>query len=164
MNSYYHAVISAKKHGGVPEDYQPLHDFIDSSKQTIADIRHRAILHSAFGIFIAEKVFGPTIKNSEGKEVPTRIIAEEHVQDDLGFIPTVEHWLGEMPARPWMSGSRKKNRQEPEPPKLIPLTEEQIKDLHTPKEEISRELTMDGALQYREKLRNLGKIKNDKDN
>lgn len=120
MNSYYHAVISAKKHGGVPEDYQPLHDFIDSSKQTMADVRHRALLHSAFGIFLAERVFGPTILNSEGKNIPTRLLAEEHVQDDLGFIPTVEHYLGEMPVRPWMSGTVKKTKVIPPVPTNTP--------------------------------------------
>lgn len=113
MNSYYHAVISAKKHGGKPEDYQPIHDFIDSSKSTIADSRHRALLHNSFGIFLAEKVFGPAITNSEGKAVPTRIIAEEHVIDDLGFIPTPEHYLGEMPIKPWMSGTVKKTKKLP---------------------------------------------------
>jgi hypothetical protein len=150
MNSYYHAVISAKKYGGVPEDYQPLHDFIDSSKQALADMRHRAILHSSFGIFLAEKVFGPTITNKDGKEIPTRLLAEEHVQEDLGFIPTVEHWLGEMPVRPWMSGSRKKNKWEPEPPKLEPLTDEKFQEKAN---EVPRELTMDGATQYRKKMK-----------
>ena len=152
MNSYYHAVISAKKYGGVPEDYQPIHDFIDSSKQTLADIRHRAILHNTFGIFLAEKVFGPSITNSEDKEVPTRLIAEEHVLEDLGFIPTVEHWLGEMPARPWMSGSRKKRKWEPEPKKLTP---QEIKDETV--ETVEESLTMDGASRYRHNLKNLGK-------
>lgn len=110
MNSYYHAVIAAKKHGGMPEDYQPLYDFIDSSKASLGDVRHRAILHSTFGIFICEKVFGHTITNAEGKNIPTRILAEEHIMDDLGFIPTVEHWLGELPIRKWMGGSVKKTK------------------------------------------------------
>lgn len=109
MNSWYHAVISAKKHGGVPEEYLPIHDFIDSSKATIADVRHRAMLHNAFGIFLCEKLFGHTITLSTGKTVPVRIVAEEHVHDDLGFIPTVEHWLDDLPIHPWMSGSRKKD-------------------------------------------------------
>lgn len=124
MNSYYHAVISAKKHGGLPEDYQALHDFIDSSKQTIADARHRAILHSAFGIFLAEKVFGHTILNSEDKHIPTRILAEEHIQDDLGFIPTVEHYLNEMTLQPWMSGTVKKTKVIPSVPKSVPPSDE----------------------------------------
>lgn len=140
MNSYYHAVISAKKHGGLPEDYQPVHDFIDSSKATIADVRHRAILHSAFGIFLAEQVFGAAITNSEGKSVPVRLIAEEHVQDDLGFIPTVEHWLGEMPVRPWMSGTVKKT-------KILPA----IPEPPTPSETNEG----DAATRYRQNLRTI---------
>jgi len=132
MNSYYHAVISAKKHGGKPEDYQKLHDFIDSTKATLADVRHRALLHSAFGIYLCERLFGHTIKNCDQKEIPTRILAEEHILEDLGFIPTVEHWLAEMPLRKWMSGSRKKNKLEPEPPnKLMRNKEQTIEDTAT---------------------------------
>lgn len=112
MNSFYHAKISAKKYGGVPADYQPIHDFIDSSKSSMADVRHRALLHSSWGIFLVEKVFGPVIFNMEGKEIPTRLIAEEHILEDLGFIPTVEHWLGETPIRKWMSGTAKKTKEE----------------------------------------------------
>lgn len=109
MNSHYHARITAKKHGGIPEDYQEVHDFLDSSKATLGDVRHRALLHNTFGIFLAESLFGVVIRNSEGTDVPTRLIAEQHVLDDLGFIPTVEHWLGEMPIQIWMGGSAKKD-------------------------------------------------------
>jgi hypothetical protein len=42
---YRHAVSSAKKWGGVPEDYLPVHDLFDSSKAVIADNRHRAFTH-----------------------------------------------------------------------------------------------------------------------
>jgi hypothetical protein len=109
MNSYYHAKISAKKHGGVPEDYQALHDFIDSSKSSLADVRHRALLHNSWGVFLCERLFGTAIVNTQGKTVPVRLLAEEHIQDDLGFIPTVEHWLAEMPVQIWMGGTGKKD-------------------------------------------------------
>jgi hypothetical protein len=118
MNTHYHAVIAAKKHGGIPEDYYEIYDFIDSSKQSLGDVRHRAILHSTFGIFLCERVFGHTITNSAGKQIPTRILAEEHIIDDLGFIPTVEHWLGELPIRKWMSGTVKKTKVIPHFPKI----------------------------------------------
>lgn len=110
MNSHYHAVIAAKRHGGQPSDYYELYDFIDSSKATLGDVRHRAMLHSTFGIYVCERVFGHTIKNSDNKDVPTRILAEEHILDDLGFIPTPEHWLGSIKIEPWMSGTRKRER------------------------------------------------------
>jgi hypothetical protein len=32
-NCYYHSVSSVKKWGGKPEDYQPIHDWMDESKK-----------------------------------------------------------------------------------------------------------------------------------
>lgn len=109
MNSFHHARISAKRHGGLPEDYQELHTFIDSSKACLGDVRHRALLHSTWGVFLCERLFGATITNAEGRATPVRLLAEEHILDDLGFIPTVEHWLGEMPVQIWMGGTGKKD-------------------------------------------------------
>lgn len=107
MKPHIHSKISAKKFGGIPSDYQAIHDFIDSSKATYADMKHRAILHSSFGCFIVEKVFGLTFINSEGKEVSTRDVAEEHILEDLGTIPTVEKWLKNLPIEDWMYGGLK---------------------------------------------------------
>ena len=36
---WIHAVSSAKRFGGVPDDYLAIHEFMDSSKSTIADMR-----------------------------------------------------------------------------------------------------------------------------
>jgi len=104
MKPIVHARISARKYGGVPTDYLPIHDFMDSTKAALPDIRHRAILHSSFGCFLVEKVFGTTITNSAGKEVCVRDIAEDHCIEDVGFIPTIERWLRKMPMEPWMAG------------------------------------------------------------
>lgn len=101
---YVHARSSARKYGGVPEDYLEIHDFMDSSKAHVADVRHRALLHNSFGIFIAEKVFGHNITNSEGKLVSVRDIAEQHVLEDLGTIPSVQDFLSQMKIQPWMGG------------------------------------------------------------
>lgn len=105
MKPFIHALNSARKYGGQPEDYQAIHDFFDSSKACMADIRHRALLHSAFGIFLVERVFGTTITNSAGKRVSVRTIGEDHVMEDLGFIPTIEQWLGNIPISGWMHGA-----------------------------------------------------------
>lgn len=110
MKPMLHAKSSAKKYGGRFEDYLAIHDMMDCSKATMADIRHRAIFHSAFGCFIIEKLFGHTIKNSDGKEVSVRDIAEDHIMEDLGFIPSDEKWLGNMPIETWMGGPSKKSR------------------------------------------------------
>ena len=113
MKSFLHARIHAKKYGGVPADYVDIDDFIDSSKQAVADVRHRSILHSAFGCYIVERVFGRTKFNSDGKEFSPRDIAEDHIQQDLGFIPTMEQYLNNMTIQPWMSGTEKRNMKHP---------------------------------------------------
>lgn len=109
MKPFLHAKSSARKFGGTPADYLPIHDFMDSSKSAHASVKHRAILHNAFGIFIAEKVFGHNVTNSDGKLVSVRDIAEQHVIEDLGCIPSLDDWLKAMELQAWMGGpSREK--------------------------------------------------------
>lgn len=99
---YHHALSSVKKWGGTPQAYQPIHDWFDETKSHLGDVRHRAMRHHAEGIFLCERIFGTTIDNGEGRRVPTRLIAEQHVIEDLGKIPTIQDWLGELPIRSWM--------------------------------------------------------------
>ena len=107
MKPLLHAKISKKQHGGHVDDYLPIHNFIDSSKAHVPDIRHRAILHSSFGCYITEQLFGTYITNSDGDMISVRDLAEEHIIQDLGFIPTVDKYLGNMKIQPWMSGTLK---------------------------------------------------------
>lgn len=104
MKPHLHANASAARFGGKPSDYQAIHDFIDSSKAHFPDIRHRALLHSSFGCYLAEQVFGVTIENSAGKTVSVRDVAENHIIEDLGRIPTVQDYLQHMEIQRWMSG------------------------------------------------------------
>lgn len=101
-HSYFHAVITAKKWGGVPEDYQAIHDWFDGSKAILADMRHRALRHHAEGIFMAEQVFGVTMTNSAGRTVPVRLIGEQHVMEDLGHIPSFADWARAIAPARWM--------------------------------------------------------------
>lgn len=110
MKPLIHAKVSVKQHGGKVEDYLPIHEFIDHSKSNIADVRHRAMLHSAWGIYVVERVFGSVIENSDGKQISVRDIAEEHVIQDLGFIPSMQDWIQEMPLKTWMSGTVKRTK------------------------------------------------------
>lgn len=99
----HHAQSSARKYGGVPEDYVAIHAWFDESKSTMGNFRHRALRHHAFGIFECEKVFGVAIVNAAGKTVPVRFIAEQHVKEDCGgIIPSVQDWLRKIPAASWM--------------------------------------------------------------
>jgi len=105
-----HADNSVKKWGGKSEDYQPIHDFLDSSKAHFPDMRHRALLHSSFGIFIAERVFGTYIVNSDDRRISVRDIAELHVIEDMGNIPTVQDYLQHLPMLDWLGGKPRKRR------------------------------------------------------
>ena len=107
MKPYMHGKMSVKKFGGEVADYQEIHDFIDHSKAHFPDMRHRALLHSSFGIYIVEKVFGTFIKNSDGKRVQVRDIAEQHILDDMGKIPTVQDYLAGMPFYDWLGGPKR---------------------------------------------------------
>jgi hypothetical protein len=40
-----------------------------------------------------ETIFGPTISSSTGRVIPTRCVGEQHVQQDLGFIPSFADWM-----------------------------------------------------------------------
>lgn len=107
MKPFLHSRIHAKKYGGKPSDYEDIDTFIDSSKMVHPDMRHRAILHNSFGCFIVEQVFGITRTNSDGITYSPRDVAEDHIIQDLGFIPTVETYLNNMKLEPWMSGTKK---------------------------------------------------------
>ena len=111
MKPILHAKGSVRRWGGEIQDYLPIHDFIDSSKAVMPDMRHRALLHSAFGIYIVEKVFGHILVNSDGKEVSTRDIAEKHVIEDMGTIPTAESYLKHLPMMSWLGGPVRNRKQ-----------------------------------------------------
>lgn len=121
MNSWFHAKSAAHKWGGEPEDYLDIEEFIDSSKQVIGDHRHRSLYHHTLGVFLCERIFGKTIKiekkmarNSLGEEftrtidVPVRLIAERHIEEDLGWLPSPTDYIEGMLHKPWMSGPKLK--------------------------------------------------------
>lgn len=123
MKPEYHARSTVRKYGGSFDDYLPIHDFIDSSKQVIADMRHRAMLHSAWGIYVVEKVFGTSLEVARTRMISTpesatplyktvsvRDIAERHILEDLGRIPSMQDWLDKLPLQPWMGGQKGKVR------------------------------------------------------
>lgn len=104
---HHHALSSVKKFGGKPEDTLAIHRFLDASKEMHGDFRHRALRHHAQGIFECERVFGVTIKLSSGRIVPTRWVAEQHVVEDLGFIPSLSDWLSAIKPARWMTRSQR---------------------------------------------------------
>jgi hypothetical protein len=102
---YIHAVSSAKKFGGEPEEYIEIHNFLDSSKGVIPDSRHRALTHTSWFLSVVlERVFGVTITNSEGRVISVRDIGEQHILEDFGnrFIPSAQDYLQEIDWKDWM--------------------------------------------------------------
>lgn len=127
-----HAQSSARRYGGVPEDYLPIHDLMDSSKAAFPDNRHRALTHNSWFFFIVERIFGHEIEltcdkcagtgfdagrgvgcsacmdePTPGKRgtAKTRYICEQHVLEDFGgkYIPTPADYIEGMEFQPWMN-------------------------------------------------------------
>lgn len=108
-----HAESSARKYGGDPMDYFPIHDFLDNSKGAIPDNRHRALTHNSWFLSnVLEKIhipevkwFGPYLINSEGRKISVREIGEQHILEDFKgvFIPTAADYLMEMEIKSWMN-------------------------------------------------------------
>lgn len=111
MKPLEHAQLDVKTFGGKLEDYLPIHNWFDQTKQFMPDMRHRAVLHNAFGIYLCEQVFGPYVTNNDGKQIAVRTIGERHVLKDLKFIPTFEQCFGDLPLKDWMMGKHNRLRE-----------------------------------------------------
>lgn len=100
-----HAKNSAEKFGGKPKDYLDIHQFMDSSKASFSDARHRTITHNIwFCVNVIPKIFGEERINSDGKEYSTKDVAEMHCLEDMGVIPTIQDFLENMELKDWMKG------------------------------------------------------------
>jgi hypothetical protein len=112
VNSWHHAVSAARKWGGEPELYLPIHEFIDSSKKIIGDVRHRSVYHHTEGVWLCQRIFGVTLAvprtRGEPTLVPVRLIAERHILEDLGWLPSPADYIKGMPIATWMSGAQRK--------------------------------------------------------
>lgn len=108
---YIHAVSSAKKFGGIWQDYMEIHEFMDSSKAVIADNRHRALTHNSWFILVViPRVFGEVFKRqSDGIVVSSRDVAELHVLEDYRhkYIPSASDFLSKIPFESWMQNGEK---------------------------------------------------------
>lgn len=108
MNSFFHAKSAARKWGGTTDDFLAIEEFIDSSKMVIGDVRHRSLYHHTLGVFLCERIFGKTIAVGR-KEIPVRLIAERHILEDLGWLPSPADYIDGMPIKTWMSGAQRKD-------------------------------------------------------
>lgn len=101
--SVYHAQSSVSKWGGSLDDYLPIHNWFDFTKAFHPDFRHRALRHHSLGIQECINEFGDYIELDSGKKVPVKLIAEQHVKEDCGRVPSVSEWLINLTPVEWMS-------------------------------------------------------------
>jgi hypothetical protein len=114
MIPYIHAELSAKRFGGIPEDYIDIHEILDSSKAAFPNNAHRVLTHNSwFCVTILPKVFGHQRVNSDGKKYNVKDVGEYHILEDykMRFIPSVQDYLENLVVQPWMNnGAGSPNR------------------------------------------------------
>lgn len=69
--------------------------------RTTITLRRKRSLAVSVHIML-ERFFGPTITVASGRLVPVRLIGEQHVREDLGFIPSFVDWVRCIRPEPWM--------------------------------------------------------------
>ncbi|EXL04892.1 DUF6915 family protein [Aquamicrobium defluvii] len=96
------ANASAARFGGDSSAYLELHAWFMETRNWSDGPEHLVFRHHAFGIFEAEARFGPVIALDNGKAVPTRVVAERHVQQVLGRVPSATDFLRRIKGERWM--------------------------------------------------------------
>lgn len=107
----HHAQSSVRRWGGVPADYIHIHKWFDESKHHHGDFRHRALRHHTEGIAECVERFGDFITNSDGRKVSVRWIAEQHVTEDHGYLPSFADWCRAIRPERWMTQARPLSRE-----------------------------------------------------
>lgn len=102
-NYTYHAISSANAFGGEPSDYFEIHRWMDRGRRGTDKLLHRMLAHHTQGIDDAVALFGDTLTNSQGRPVPISLIAKQHVIEDLGFVPVLEHYMELLHCPRWAS-------------------------------------------------------------
>lgn len=105
---WIHAENSVKRYGGHANDYIAIHHWFDATKSWHPDWRHRCMRHHAEGIFECVSLFGDTIINTNGDRVSVYQIAQDHVIEDLGFIPSLSDWFEHFNDEGWQEFTEKK--------------------------------------------------------
>lgn len=85
-----------------PIDEANIRSQLEVLKAQGVDPWHWALRHNAEGIFMLGSLFGTIIVNSDGREVPVRLIGEQHVMEDLGTIPSFADWARLIEPQAWM--------------------------------------------------------------
>ncbi len=101
MKPIIHAQNSAKLFGKA-EAYFDLHQLMDISKSTLPDVRHRMMFHHKEGIGFVVSILGKKISASPTTLTLVSKITEQHINEDLSFIPPLQKYLDLIPLEKWM--------------------------------------------------------------
>jgi hypothetical protein len=100
LNWKTQSLKSFQQWGGHLEDYSKIHQFLD---ECLGKVKCSfAFRHHSLGIFDCEAVFGPVIHNSAGRPIPVRVIAEQHIKNELGTIPATHDFIKTIKPEAWM--------------------------------------------------------------
>lgn len=105
---HVHAESSARKYGGVMDDYLAIHKKMDCSKGYIPDNRHRALTHHMFWVMeVMIQIFGDFIVNSNNRKVPVKDICEQHILEDfrMKYIPSAQDYIEHMNPVSWINNA-----------------------------------------------------------
>jgi len=58
-----------------------------------------------------ERFYGTTLTISTGRVVPERLIGEQHLREDLGFIRCFADWVRGIRPQPWMGRAQPIHRE-----------------------------------------------------
>jgi hypothetical protein len=103
-----HAQLSAKRFGGVPEDYLDIHELMDSSKNCFPTNAHRILTHNSwFVTTILVKCFGHQRTNSDDRVYNVKDVGEYHCLEDfkMRFIPSPQDYIQHLDIQPWMNNA-----------------------------------------------------------
>src|SRR5579885_1584730 len=102
-DDWQHCLHSCERFGGRPDDYLPLHQFLNSARTVLPDKASRCVLHNAWGIDLVVRCLGTTFRRSSDHiQTSTRQVAEMHILRDLGAIPTMLEAVRTVPLAKWM--------------------------------------------------------------
>lgn len=96
---------SITKYGGQPQDFASIHAWFDEPSSWIDNYAFHAVRHHAQGIFVLEKKLGPILTLSNQRQIPVRVVAEQHLLNDFGFIPSAKDWSDLLQPATWMGRS-----------------------------------------------------------
>jgi len=64
-------------------------------------------------VWLAQQIFGRVIVvetvHGNPRNIPVRLIAERHIEEDLGWLPSPADYIKGMPLKPWMSGAQRRH-------------------------------------------------------